>query len=97
MQVQSNGAGASTSEAVEAMEAADNVAGLQQKDQRDYQKSKGQKISRGIYHWVSLLPKLTTEMSTKLSSKYKIAHNITQRVDHKSILKIAHKIVKRIK
>jgi hypothetical protein len=52
MQVQSNGAGASASEAVEAMEAmeaADNVAGLQQKDQRDYQKSKGQKISRGIF------------------------------------------------
>ena len=41
MQVQSNGAGASASEAVEAMEAADNVAGLQQKDQRDYQKGKG--------------------------------------------------------
>ena len=48
--MQSNGAGASASEAVEAMEAADNVAGLQQKDQRDYQKSKGQKISRGIFH-----------------------------------------------
>ena len=41
MQVQSNGAGASASEAVEAMEAADNVAGPQQKDQRDYQKGKG--------------------------------------------------------
>mgnify|MGYP006903844537 FL=1 len=41
MQVQSNGAGASASETVEAMEAADNVAGLQQKDQRDYQKGKG--------------------------------------------------------
>ena len=44
MQVQSNGAGASASGAVEArqaMEAADNVAGLQQKDQRDYQKGKG--------------------------------------------------------
>ena len=41
IQVQSNGAGASASEAVEAMEAADNVAGLQQKDQRDYQKGKG--------------------------------------------------------
>ena len=38
MQVQSNGAGASASEA---MEAADNVAGLQQKNQRDYQKGKG--------------------------------------------------------
>ena len=52
--MQSNGAGASASEAVEAMEAADNVAGLQQKDQRDYQKSKGQKISRGIFHSLRL-------------------------------------------
>ena len=64
MQVQSNGAGASASEAVEAMEAADNVAGLQQKDQRDYQKSKGQKISRGI-----IPPKIKHRIVYKIVSK----------------------------
>ena len=64
MQVQSNGAGASASEAVEAMEAADNVAGLQQKDQRDYQKSKGQKISRGIFH-----PKIKHRIVYKIVSE----------------------------
>ena len=70
MQVQSNGAGASASETVEAMEAADHVAGLQQQqDQRDYQKSKGQRISR-IYSFSSIKPRLFSKLTLKYVLTY---------------------------
>ena len=68
MQVQSNGAGASASEA---MEATDEVASLQQQDQRDYQKSKGQKFSKvtgSCFQNDSFFHQLSQNMTTDCSS-----------------------------